>query len=113
MFSKALYGKKASKEELKNEIRDSLNIGSIVLGEKHIIRKVFLSVSYASFEDVNRVYMRVESGEYGDIQLDQYSVVLIFSDNSEGVLECDNQKVAQKVLDWIGENHSEIQIGKI
>ncbi|GEM_PF-2212282 len=112
MFWKSLDGIIADKDSLREEMSEAFSVGGVYLGKEHLIHKRVLSSRYLSYSSVARMFLRIDSGEYGDIQLDQYILVVEDKNGIEQTIHAERRLVVDRILEWISKNHPEICIGK-
>ena len=112
MFLRSLDGIVADKDALHREVKTADRIGRLYLGDKHLIHKGILTSSYISYTSIDRVFLRIDSGEYGDVQLDQYILVIEDKEGTERTIHVERRQVVDKVLEWFAQNHPEISTGK-
>lgn len=112
MFYFCLGENPADKKQIKDEWNASSGVGNIRFGMTYVIQGNFFYKKYVRFDEIERAFLRIESGEYGDIQLDDYSVVYILKSGLEAIMKAERRLMADKVLETIKEINPDIKIGK-
>lgn len=112
LFFKSLDGEISDKKKIKEEWASAKGVDSFRFGETLLIQKSFLLTRYVRYSEIQRAFLRIESGEYGDIQLDNASLVLIMKNGEERIIPTERRQVVDAVLSYFKEMHPHIEIGK-
>lgn len=109
---KALYGEKRERNVIKQEIRNGKRLSEITLGATFLIHRYFFRTSYIAYTDIERIYMRVAGGEFGEFPVDEYSMIVEDRAGTEHVLHVDRPEYGKQCLEWVKKTQSHIKIGK-
>ena len=109
---KVLYGKKLDQDFVKVQCKSGKKIAEIILGDRILIHKYFFRTSYIAYVDIQRMYMRVAGGEFGEFPIDEYSLMIEDREGNEHALHVDRPEYIREILKWINAYQKEIQIGK-
>ena len=109
---KCLYGEALEKREVKRQMAAAEKIGELRLGEELLIHRYFFSTKYIRRKDITRVFVRVESGEYGEFPLHEHSLVVIDAGGREHVLHIDHPNFGKETMEKLTAADSRIQTGK-
>jgi hypothetical protein len=99
-------------EMLKTEFGDSRRFGEIRIGSEHLFYRSFIRIRYIPLKQCQRIYLRVEFGEYGEIPLHEHYLIVQTKQGKELVLRVDRPEDAKGALAFLEENVQEIALGK-
>lgn len=104
-------GPNAEKEVLTNEYKTAKRLGEVRIGEHHFFYRYFIKIRYASIDEIERAYLREESGESGEFLLLESYLMLRMRDKSLHKLRMERELYARAVLLYFEENYPHIAIG--
>ena len=104
-------GPEAEKEMLKSEYKTAKQLGEVRIGEHHLFYRYFIKIRYASIEEIDRAYLREESGESGEFLLLESYLMLRMRDKTLHKLRMERELYARAVLLYFEENYPHIAIG--
>ncbi len=101
-----------TQEALKEEFGKALRFGEIRIGENHLFYRGFIRVRFVPLIECERIYLRVEFGEYGDVPLHEHYIVARTKQGREFPLRLERPDDAKAVMSCL-ENHScKVALGK-
>ncbi|MCM1261196.1 MAG: hypothetical protein NC313_17480 [Butyrivibrio sp.] len=101
----------ADKNILKEEFKAAAYVGEGRLGAKRLFYRYFINVKYISYLNIQKAYLRVESGESGEFLLQEFYLMLVFKDGGEGKLRFEREGNVKTILEYLKENYPDIEIG--
>ncbi|MCH5260046.1 MAG: hypothetical protein J1F18_09840 [Lachnospiraceae bacterium] len=104
-------GPNAEKEVLTSEYKTAKRLGEVRIGEHHFFYRYFIKIRYASIDEIERAYLREESGESGEFLLLESYLMLRMRDKSLHKLRMERELYARAVLLYFEENYPHIAIG--
>lgn len=99
------------KDILKEEFKAAVRTGEGRIGDCHLFYRYFINVKYVSYHNIQKAYLRIESGESGEFLLRESYLILFFSDGMEVKLRFEREENVKKVLAYLSENYPNIEIG--
>ena len=109
---KCLYGDALEKALVKQEFSAAERIGELRLGKTLLLHRYFFRTVYIRYQDICRVYQRIESGESGDFTVAEHSLVVVDSTGKEHVLHVDYEQYARECIEKLTQQHRNIVSGK-
>lgn len=109
---KPLFGNVQTKEFVKQEKKKGIRYAEVTLGSTLLIHSYFFRTQYIAYEDIQRIFMRVAGGEFGEFPMDEYSLVIIDREGQEHVLHVERGEYIKCVQDFVSEHYTHIRIGK-
>lgn len=109
---KILYGSELDRKKIKEEQKQGKKISEIILGKEILIHKYFFHTVYIEYSNIERMYMRVAGGEFGEFPIDEYSIIVEDKEGKEHSLHMDRPEYVQAVLKWVEEHQRHIKTGK-
>ncbi len=106
-----LAGKAAEYDILKTEYKRAERQGEIRLGETHLFYRYFIKVRYVCYEEINRAYLREESGESGEFLIREWYLMLEMRDGTLHKLRMEREGYARDVLRELEKEHRHITAG--
>ena len=94
-----------SQEALKEEFGKAGRFGEIRIGELHLFYRGFIRVRFVPLTECERIYLRVEFGEYGDVPLHEHYIVVRIKQGKELLLRMERPDDAKEVMNCL-EKHS-------
>ena len=82
------------------------------LSDTHLLHRYFFVTKYIAYDEISRVYLRIESGEYGDLPLAEYSLVIVNTSGEESALHAERKDGAERVIGLLQERCPQIAVGK-
>lgn len=99
------------KNILKEEFKTAFKAGEGRLGNCHLFYRYFINVKYVSYLNIQKAYLRIESGESGEFLLRESYLMLYFYDGTERKLRFEREENVRSVLAYLNENYPNIEIG--
>ena len=99
------------KNILKEEFKAAVRTGEGRLGDCHPFYRYFINVKYVSYLNINKAYLRIESGESGEFLLRESYLILFFADGTEVKLRFEREENVRTLLEYLNENYPNIEIG--
>lgn len=99
------------KNILKEEFKAAVKAGEGRLGNCHLFYRYFINVKYVSYLNIQKAYLRIESGESGEFLLRETYMMMHFHDGTEGKLRFEREENAKTVLAYLNEKYPNIEIG--
>lgn len=99
------------KNILKEEFKSAIRVGEGRLGVSRLFYRYFINVKYVSYLNIQKAYLRIESGESGEFLLRESYLMLYFHDGAESKLRFEREENVRKVLAYLNENCPNIEIG--
>lgn len=99
------------KNILKEEFRAADRTGEGRLGDCHLFYRYFINVKYVSYLNIQKAYLRIESGESGEFLLRESYLILVFPDGMEVKLRFEHEENVRTVLEYLSDNYPNIEIG--
>lgn len=106
-----LYAGNASEEELRREFKEGKKTAEVRLGERFLFYRYFIRISAIDYHEIKKAYLRIESGEVGELPLTEHYLMLIDRKEAEYKLRMEHPEDAQAVLDFLKVHFPEIEIG--
>lgn len=101
----------SDKTILKAEFASAARAGEGRLGENYLFYRYFINVKYAAYHKIQKAYLRVESGEFGEFLLKEFYLILQFTDGTQGKLRFEREERVKEVLAYLEEHFPNIEIG--
>lgn len=101
-----------TQEELKEEFGKAGKFGEIRVGETHLFYRGFIRVRFVPFEECERIYLRVEFGEYGDVPLHEHYIVVKIKQGKEIPLRLERPDDAKGVMSCLEKHPCGVVLGK-
>jgi hypothetical protein len=112
-LSKKTDWKMDEQEALKTEFRESERFGEIRIGKKNLFYRGFVRVRFLPLAECERIYLRIEFGEYGEFPLHEHYIVVLTKKEEELLLRLERPDDAKNLLSFLEENAKEIKLGKV
>ena len=106
-----LSGGETDKEVLKKEYRTAQQWGEARIGKVHLFYRSFIKISYVSINEIERIYIREESGESGEFLLLESYLMLKTKDGMLHKFRIEWARNAYAVLIHFEKNHLHVAIG--
>lgn len=97
--------------KIKEEWKSAERIGEIRLGEKHFLHCAFFCHRFIPYDEIKQIYLRVESGEYGEFPVHDHHLIIVDKEKKEYQLHIDHIEDAKEVLKELGKRCPKIKIG--
>lgn len=104
-------GPEAEKKALESEYKTAKRLGEVRIGEHHLFYRYFIKIRYASIAEIERAYLREESGESGEFLLLEHYLMLRMKDKTLHKLRMERELYARGVLVHFEDNYPHIAIG--
>lgn len=99
-------------EALRDEFQKADRYGEIRIGEHHLFYRGFLRVRFVPLAWCQRIYMRVEFGEYGDLPLHEHYIVVRIKQGKEIPLRLERPDDAKEVMARLKDHPCKVILGK-
>ena len=106
-----LSGAETDKEVLRKEYRAAQQWGEARISKEHLFYRSFIKISYVSIDEIERIYIREESGESGEFLLQESYLMLKTKDGVLHKLRIEWERNAYGVLIHIENNHPYVATG--
>ncbi len=110
MKIKLLAGSVAE-EALREEFRRGKKAAEVRLGENFLFYRYFIRIKAIAYEEIRKAYLRIESGESGDLPVTEHYLMLIDQREREHKLRMEHAEDVQEVLAYLKEHFPETEIG--
>lgn len=104
--------KEIPQEALREEFRKAEKCGEIRIGENCLFYRGFLRIRFAPLEVCERMYMRVEFGEYGEFPLHEHYIVIRTRQGKELFLRMERPDDARAVMECMKKHFRRVALGK-
>lgn len=104
--------KESSQEALQKEFGKAEKCGEIRIGENCLFYRGFFRVRFVPLEVCERMYMRVEFGEYGEFPLHEHYIVVRTRQGKELCLRMERPDDARAVMDCLRKHSCRVALGK-
>ena len=109
---KCLYGECPSREEVKRERKNGINMGEIRLGEHLLVHRYFFHTKCIRYTDIVNAYLMTEVSEGGDFAHEEMSLCIGDPSGKVWRLHADYKAYVMETLGWFREHQPHIRIGK-
>ena len=106
-----LKGTQEEQESLKQQYKSAERWGEVRLGERNLFYRYFIKIRYVPYVEVQRAYLREESGESGEFLLKEFYLMVQTSDGVLHKLRMERDVNAKAVLSYLKENHKSVTVG--
>ena len=106
-----LSGAEADKEALRKEYRETQRWGEARIGKEHLFYRSFIKIKYVSINEIERIYIREESGESGEFLLLESYLMIKTKDGVLHKLRIEWERNAHAVLFHIKNNYPLVAVG--
>lgn len=101
----------ASEEVLREEFKKGKKASEARLGEHFLFYRYFIRIRAIAYEEITRAYLRIESGESGDLPVTEHYLMLIDKQGRVHKLRMEHREDVEEVLSYLREHFSGIEIG--
>ena len=109
---RCLCGEKINSAKVKEQWKTGERIGEFSLGDELLVHRYFFSTKYIRYDEIERLYIRVESGESGDFAIEECSLVLVDISGRETALHADRHEYAEEVMECMKVRNPNVKTGK-
>ena len=109
---KCLYGECPSREVVRKERKNGINMGEIRLGEHLLVHRYFFHTKCIRYTDIVNAYLMTEVSEGGDFAHEEMSLCIGDPSGKVWRLHADYKAYVMETLDWFREHQPHIRIGK-
>ena len=81
------------------------------LGEHFLFYRYFIRIRAIAYEEITKAYLRIESGESGDLPVTEHYLMLIDKQRKEHKFRMEHREDVEEVLAFLKEHFMEIKIG--
>ena len=111
MKVKRLATTEMTEEELKKEFKNANRVAEIRLEENTKFARYFFRISAIPYEQIERAFLRVESGDTGDMPMLLNFLVVNDLSGSEHKFRMERLEDAKTVLAYFEKEYPHVQIG--
>lgn len=101
----------APEEALRGEFQKGKKAAEVRLGEQFLFYRYFIRIKAIAYDEIKKAYLRIESGESGDLPVTEHYLMLIDKQGREHKLRMEHPEDAQEVLSYLGEHFPGTEIG--
>lgn len=101
-----------SQDSLREEYRAAKNFGEVRLGTDHLFHRSFLFLRFIPFSQCERIYLRVEYGEYGEFPVHENYVIVDTKRGDELKLRVDRPSDGVEAIAFLQEAREDVKLGK-
>ena len=101
----------ASEEALRNEFQRAKKAAEARLGENFLFYRYFLRIHAIAYGEIKKAYLRIESGESGDLPLTEHYLMLVDKQEKTHKLRMEHPEDTREVLSYLQEHFPGIEIG--
>ncbi len=101
----------ASEEALREEFQKGKKTAEARLGEHFLFYRYFIRINAIAYEEIEKAYLRIESGEVGEFPLTEHYLMLVDRQGKTHKLRMEHPEDAQEVLDHLKEHFPGVEIG--
>lgn len=102
---------KSTEKELREEFTQAKRAAEVRLGEKFLFYRYFLRIKAIAYEEIQKAFLRIESGEVGEFPLTEHYLMLVDKTGKEHKLRMEHPEDAKEVLACLEQSYPEIEIG--
>lgn len=99
-------------EQLKEEFKQAKRFVEVRVGDAHIFHRNFFRIRVLPIAQCERMFLRVEMGEYGEFPLHVPYIIVISKQGEELQLQFEREEDAKEALAYLEEMYQDIQFGK-
>ena len=111
MKIKRLAALNTPEEQLKEEFKSALKVSEVRLGKEHLFYRYFIRISAIAYDQIQKIFLRVESGEVGQFPLTEHYLMVYDMEGNEYKFRQERPEDAKKVIAYFEENHPRIAVG--
>ena len=100
-----------AEDELREEFKNAQKVSEVRLGEKHLFYRYFIRVSAIAYEQIQKIFLRVESGEVGEFPLTEHYLMVYDLQGNEYKFRLERPEDAKRVISYFEENRPQIEVG--
>lgn len=101
----------ASEEALRKEFQTAKKAAEARLGEHFLFYRYFLRIHAIAYGEIKKAYLRIESGESGDLPVTEHYLMLVDRQEKTHKLRMEHPEDTQEVLSYLREHFPEVEIG--
>lgn len=109
MSYRCLCGQEIPKEDLKAEFKRAKYLVEIRLGERHLFYRNLFRIRYIAYEQIENLYLRMESGECGEFLLMENYLQIRDKEGREYQFRMERPECAREVLEYVRSKYPEIK----
>lgn len=99
------------KEALSAEYRAAKRMGEVRTGGVHLFYRYFIRIKYVSYDEIEKAYLREESGESGEFLLKEYYLMLGTKNGMLHKLRMERAEYAKETLSYLADTYHNILVG--
>lgn len=111
MMKIKLLAGSASEEALREEFGKAKKAAEARLGEHFLFYRYFIRIRAIAYGEIKKAYLRIESGESGDLPVTEHYLMLIDQQGKEYKLRMEHHEDAREVLAYLKERFPDIEVG--
>ena len=100
-----------AEDELREEFKNAQKVSEVRLGEQHLFYRYFIRVSAIAYEQIQKIFLRVESGEVGEFPLTEHYLMVYDLQGNEYKFRLERPEDAKRVISYFEENKPQIEVG--
>lgn len=101
----------ASEEMLREEFGKAKKAAEARLGEHFLFYRYFIRIRAIAYEEIRKAYLRIESGESGDLPVTEHYLMLKDKWEKTHKLRMEHPEDTREVLAYLEEHFPDIEIG--
>lgn len=102
-----------AQETLAEELRQAKGFGEIRIGTEYLFYRSFIRWRFMPFCECERIYLRVEFGEYGDFPLHEHYLIADVKRGGEKKLRVERPDDAKEAMAYLQENGKNLKLGNL
>lgn len=101
----------ASEEELREEFKKAKRAAEARLGENFLFYRYFIRIHAIPYGEIRKAYLRIESGESGDLPVTEHYLMLKDKRGKTHKLRMEHPEDTREVLSYLEEHFPDVEIG--
>lgn len=101
----------AQEEVLRKEFQKAKRTAEVRLGEQFLFYRYFIRIRAIAYGEIGKAYLRIESGESGDLPVTEHYLMLIDKQGKEYKLRMEHHEDTREVLAYLKERFPDIEVG--
>ncbi len=102
---------KGMEKDLREEFAQAKKTAEVRLGENFLFYRYFLRIRAIAYEEIQKAFLRIESGEVGEFPLTEHYLMIVDKAGKEHKLRMEHPEDAKEVLACLEQSYPEIEIG--
>lgn len=101
----------ASEEALREEFQRAKKAAEVRLSEHFLFYRYFIRIRAIAYNEIKKAYLRIESGESGDLPVTEHYLMLTDRQEKTHKLRMEHPEDTKEVLAYLKEHFPEVEIG--